>query len=49
MVLDTSAPERILGAGNRGCSCALARYTGEPLLFKGESFRKTDVHQVLDG
>jgi len=28
------------------CSYALARYTGEPLLFKGEDFGKTDVHQV---
>ena len=28
------------------CAYALAGYTGEPLLFKGEDFRKTDVHQV---
>jgi len=28
------------------CAYALARYTGEPLLYKGEYFRKTDVHLV---
>ena len=28
------------------CSYALARYTGEPLLFKGEDFAKTDAHRV---
>lgn len=25
------------------CSYALARYTSEPLLFKGDDFRKTDI------
>lgn len=29
------------------CSYALARYTGEPLLFKGEDLSKTDVHRLL--
>jgi len=29
------------------CSYALSRYTGEPLLFKGEDFSKTDVHRLL--
>jgi ribonuclease VapC len=28
------------------CSYALARYTGEPLLFKGEDFAKTDARRV---
>ncbi len=28
------------------CSYALARSTGEPLLFKGDDFAKTDVHRV---
>jgi ribonuclease VapC len=28
-------------------SYALAKATGEPLLFKGDDFRKTDVHPVL--
>jgi ribonuclease VapC len=28
------------------CSYALARYTGEPLLFKGEDFAKTDARPV---
>ena len=30
------------------CSYALARFTGEPLLFKGDGFTKTDVHRVPD-
>ena len=29
------------------CSYALSRYTGEPLLFKGEDLSKTDVHRLL--
>ena len=28
------------------CSYALSRFTGEPLLFKGDDFPKTDVHRV---
>jgi ribonuclease VapC len=28
------------------CSYALARSTGEPLLFKGEDFAKTDVRPL---
>lgn len=28
------------------CSYALARYSGEPLLFKGNDFRKTDIAAV---
>lgn len=28
------------------CSYALSRFTGEPLLFKGDDFTKTDVHRV---
>jgi len=28
------------------CSYALSRLTGEPLLFKGEDFAKTDVHRL---
>jgi ribonuclease VapC len=28
-------------------SCALAKATGEPLLFKGDDFRKTDVLPAL--
>jgi ribonuclease VapC len=28
------------------CAYALSRFTGEPLLFKGEDFAKTDVHRV---
>jgi ribonuclease VapC len=28
------------------CSYALARFTGEPLLYKGDDFAKTDVHRV---
>jgi ribonuclease VapC len=28
------------------CSYALARFTGEPLLFTGDDFAKTDVHRV---
>ena len=29
------------------CSYALSRYSGEPLLYKGEDFRKTDISSVL--
>lgn len=29
------------------CAYALARYTGEPLLFKGNDFRRTDVTPAL--
>lgn len=28
------------------CSYALSRLTGEPLLFKGDDFARTDVHRV---
>ena len=28
------------------CSYALAKYSGEPLLFKGDDFSKTDIEQV---
>ncbi|MGQ0623886.1 MAG: type II toxin-antitoxin system VapC family toxin [Sporichthyaceae bacterium] len=28
-------------------SYGLARYSGEPLLYKGEDFTKTDIHAVL--
>ena len=28
------------------CSYALARYSGEPLLFKGDDFAKTDIPKV---
>jgi ribonuclease VapC len=28
------------------CAYALARYSGEPLLFKGDDFSRTDVHRV---
>jgi ribonuclease VapC len=28
------------------CSYALSKYSGEPLLFKGEAFRKTDIKWV---
>ena len=29
------------------CTYALAKYTGEPLLFKGDDFSKTDIDQVI--
>jgi ribonuclease VapC len=29
------------------CSYALAHISGEPLLYKGEDFRKTDIPSVL--
>lgn len=29
------------------CAYALAKYAGEPLLFKGEDFRKTDIPSVV--
>jgi len=29
------------------CSYALSKYSGEPLLFKGEDFSKTDVQSAL--
>ena len=29
------------------CSYALAKYSGEPLLFKGDDFSKTDIPSVL--
>jgi len=28
------------------CAYALSKFTGEPLLFKGDDFPKTDVHRV---
>jgi ribonuclease VapC len=28
-------------------ACALAKTSGEPLLFKGEGFRKTDIRAAL--
>ena len=28
------------------CAYALAKYSGEPLLFKGDDFSKTDIEQV---
>lgn len=28
------------------CSYALSKYTGEPLLYKGDDFSKTDVEKV---
>jgi ribonuclease VapC len=30
------------------CSYALARFTGEPLLFKGQDFDRTDVHRAAN-
>lgn len=30
------------------CAYALAKYSGEPLLFKGEDFRRTDIRPVID-
>lgn len=30
------------------CAYALAKYSGEPLLFKGNDFNKTDVRFVID-
>jgi ribonuclease VapC len=29
------------------CACALAKHSGEPLLFKGDDFGRTDVAAVL--
>jgi len=29
------------------CAYALAKYSGEPLLFKGDDFSKTDIEQVI--
>jgi len=29
------------------CAYALAKYSGEPLLFKGNDFGKTDIHAAL--
>ncbi len=29
------------------CAYALAKYTGEPLLFKGDDFKQTDLNSVL--
>ena len=29
------------------CAYALAKYTGEPLLFKGEDFSQTDIQSVI--
>ena len=31
------------------CAYALAKYSGEPLLFKGEDFSRTDVKPVITG
>lgn len=30
------------------CAYALAKYSGEPLLFKGEDFSQTDIRHVID-
>jgi ribonuclease VapC len=30
------------------CAYALAKYSGEPLLFKGEDFTQTDIRPVID-
>ena len=30
------------------CAYALAKYSGEPLLFKGKDFSQTDIHPVID-
>lgn len=30
------------------CAYALAKYTGEPLLFKGKDFSQTDIQTVID-
>jgi ribonuclease VapC len=30
------------------CAYALAKYSGEPLLFKGEDFSQTDIRPVID-
>ncbi len=30
------------------CAYALAKYSGEPLLFKGKDFSQTDIQAVLD-
>ena len=30
------------------CAYALAKYTGEPLLFKGDDFSQTDVRRVIE-
>jgi ribonuclease VapC len=30
------------------CAYALAKYSGEPLLFKGRDFRQTDIRPVMD-
>ena len=29
------------------CAYALAKYSGEPLLFKGDDFKKTDIRSVI--
>ena len=29
------------------CAYALAKYSGEPLLFKGDDFRQTDIRSVI--
>ncbi len=29
------------------CAYALAKYSGEPLLFKGEDFKQTDIQSVI--
>ena len=29
------------------CAYALAKYTGEPLLFKGDDFKQTDIRSVI--
>jgi ribonuclease VapC len=46
---------RVYGKGNHSaglnigdcCAYALAKYSGEPLLFKGEDFSQTDIPSVL--
>ena len=30
------------------CAYALAKYSGEPLLFKGKDFSQTDIRPVID-
>jgi ribonuclease VapC len=46
---------RVYGRGNHPaglnigdcCAYALAKYSGEPLLFRGEDFAQTDIHSAL--
>jgi ribonuclease VapC len=43
MVLDSSAILAILFNLGDCCAYALSRHSGEPLLFKGDDFTRTDV------